>query len=294
MLAVLTGIGLSASAGLNAYIPLLVIGLLGRYTHLIQLPSGWMWLDNGWTLIILGVLLAIEVVADKIPAIDSANDVLHTVIRPTAGGLAFGAASESTTVTSDPGSFFTSHQWVPVAAGVLIAFVVHGTKAAARPVINASTVGTGAPVVSTIEDVFSVVMSVVAIVLPILVLLFLVIFVLVAIWMRRKIKARRARRRALKAEKRAAAVANRVGPPAGRPLPAGTQYAPPPGRPAPTRSLPTGGSTGKQAGQPAGPTGKPPAPGPQSSAPTRRLPASQETPVTRELPGTTQDLRRPE
>lgn len=199
MLAVLTGIGLSASAGLNAYIPLLVIGLLARYSDLIELPSSWNWLQNGWTLSILGVLLAIEVVADKIPAVDSVNDVLHTVIRPTAGGLAFGAASESQTVTGDPGSFFSGHQWIPVAAGVLIALTVHGTKAAARPVINVSTVGTGGPVVSVIEDVFSTVMSVVAIVFPLLVLLFLVLFVLFAFWIRRKLRERRERRRARKA-----------------------------------------------------------------------------------------------
>ena len=203
MLAVLTGIGLSASAGLNAYIPLLAIGLLGRYSDLIELPSGWAWLTNGWTLLILAVLLAIEVVADKIPVLDSFNDVLHTVIRPTAGGLAFGAASESQTVTSDPGSFFSGHQWLPVAAGVVIALGVHGVKAAARPVINASTVGTGGPVVSTIEDIFSAVMSVVAIVLPILILLFLAIFVLFAIWVRRRLRERRARKEA----KRAAALA---------------------------------------------------------------------------------------
>jgi hypothetical protein len=199
VLAVLTGIGLSASAGLNAYIPLLAIGLLGRYTNLIELPSGWTWLANGWTLLILGVLLAIEVVADKIPAIDSANDVLHTIIRPTAGGMAFGVASEAQTVTSDPGSFFSGHQWVPVVAGVVIAFMVHGTKAAARPVINASTVGTGAPVVSTIEDIFSAVMSVVAIVLPILILLFIVVFVLFVLWVRRKRRERRERKQARRA-----------------------------------------------------------------------------------------------
>jgi Domain of unknown function (DUF4126) len=211
VLAVLTGIGLSASAGLNAYIPLLAMGLLARYTDVIELPSGWNWLENGWTLSILAVLLAIEVVADKIPAVDSVNDVLHTVIRPTAGGLAFGAAAQSQTVTSDPGSFFSGHQWLPVAAGVVIALVVHGTKAVARPVINVSTVGTGGPVVSTIEDVFSAVMSVVAIVLPILVLLFLVLFVLFAIWLRRKLRERRERRRARKAAALARAQTPRPG-----------------------------------------------------------------------------------
>ena len=144
MLALLTGTGLAASAGLNAYIPLLLIGLLGRYTGLIDLPHGWNWLSNGWVLLILGVLLAVEVVADKVPAVDSINDLLQTAVRPTAGGLAFGAGSSSKTVTvSDPGSFFTSRQWVPIVAGIVIALVIHIGKASARPVINTATVGFG-------------------------------------------------------------------------------------------------------------------------------------------------------
>jgi Domain of unknown function (DUF4126) len=201
----LTGAGLAASAGLNAYIPLLAIGLLARYTSLIDPPASWQWITNGWVLLILALLLAVEVVADKIPAIDSANDVLHTVIRPTAGGLAFGAASQSQTVTvSNPGTFFGGHQWVPVAAGVIIALCVHGTKATARPVINVSTLGAGAPVVSTIEDVLSVLMSVVAIVLPFLIVVFLAAFVWFFVWARRRRRRRRAEKAAARAEKAAA------------------------------------------------------------------------------------------
>src|SRR5690349_19563738 len=106
----LTGLGLATSAGLNAYIPLLAIGLLARYTDLITLPSNWAWMENGWTLAIVAVLLAIEFVADKVPVVDHVNDVIQTFVRPTAGGLAFGAASSSSTVTvSDPGDFFSSH-----------------------------------------------------------------------------------------------------------------------------------------------------------------------------------------
>jgi LPXTG-motif cell wall-anchored protein len=128
------------------------------------------------------VLLAIEVVADKVPVVDHVNDVAQTVVRPTAGGLAFGAGSSSETVTvTDPGAFFSSHQWVPIAAGVVIALVVHGVKAAARPVVNASTAGVGAPVASTAEDFSSVVLSVVAIVLPLLVLIGIVLLIVAAV-----------------------------------------------------------------------------------------------------------------
>jgi uncharacterized membrane protein len=189
---VLTGTGLAASAGLNAYIPLLTMGLLARYTDLIDLPGGWQWLGNGWVVVILAVLLAVELVADKVPVVDHVNDVVQTVVRPTAGGLAFGAGSASETVTvDDPGQFFSSSQWVPVVIGVVIALGVHLLKAAARPVVNATTAGFGAPVASTAEDATSVLMSVVAIILPALVLAFLAGLVLFVFWLFR----RRSRRR---------------------------------------------------------------------------------------------------
>jgi len=198
VLEALTGTGLAASAGLNAYIPLLTMGLLARYSDLIDLPSGWQWLANGWVIAILVLLLAVEVVADKVPVVDHVNDVVQTVVRPTAGGLAFGAGSASQTVTvSDPGAFFGSHQWVPVAAGVLIALCVHGVKAASRPVVNATTAGAGAPVASTAEDFSSVILAVLAIVLPVLVLAGLLLLVLGAIWVFRRRRQRRRRGRSV-------------------------------------------------------------------------------------------------
>ncbi|GGO08847.1 DUF4126 domain-containing protein [Micromonospora parathelypteridis] len=200
MFEVLTGTGLAASAGLNAYIPLLILGLLSRYSDLIDLPSGWNWLGNGWVIVILAVLLAVEVVADKVPVVDHFNDVVQTVVRPTAGGLAFGAGSSSETVTvSDPGSFFSSHQWVPVVTGVLLALGVHLLKSAARPVINATTAGFGAPVASTAEDATSVVVSVVAIILPVLVLVFLLGLVVFIFWFVRRRSERRREREAARA-----------------------------------------------------------------------------------------------
>jgi hypothetical protein len=195
VLEALTGTGLAASAGLNAYIPLLIMGLMARFTDAIDLPSGWQWLSNGWVIAILALLLAVEVVADKVPMVDHVNDVVQTVVRPTAGGIVFGAGSSSQTATvTDPGSFFSSHQWVPIAAGVLIAFCVHGAKAATRPVVNATTAGFGAPVASTVEDFSSIVMSLLAILLPILVLLGLVLLASTMIWAFRRRRRRRRER----------------------------------------------------------------------------------------------------
>jgi hypothetical protein len=205
VLEALTGIGVATSAGLNAYIPLLMIGLLGRFTGLMTLPGGWQWLQNGWMLAILAALLAIEMVADKIPLVDHVNDIVQTVVRPTAGGLAFGAASRSETVTvSNPSQFFSNNHWVPIVAGMVISFVVHSMKATARPVINASTVGLGAPVASTVEDVFSVVMSFVAILFPVLIIVFVVVLFWIFAIMRRRRRRRKAETLAqLEAERRA-------------------------------------------------------------------------------------------
>jgi uncharacterized membrane protein len=195
VLEALTGTGLAASAGLNAYIPLLVMGLLARFTDAIHLPGTWSWLSNGWVLLILTVLLAIETVADKLPLVDHLNDLVQTAVRPTAGGLAFGAGSASKTVTvTDPATFFSSHQWVPIVAGVLIAFCVHAVKSGARPVVNVSTAGFGTPIVSTLEDFGSVVMSLLAVLLPVLVLVGLVLLVWFAVWVVRRRRRRRRER----------------------------------------------------------------------------------------------------
>ncbi len=169
MLEALTGTGLAASAGLNAYIPLLTVGLLGRYTDAITLPATWQWLENPWVIGILVLLLAVEVVADKIPA--------------ASGGLVFGAASSAQTATvTDPAAFFESNQWLPVVSGILIALSVHGIKATARAGVNAVTLGVGAPIVSTVEDIFAASMSLAAILLPLLVLAFLIVLILIFWW----------------------------------------------------------------------------------------------------------------
>ncbi|PZR55333.1 DUF4126 domain-containing protein [Xylanimonas oleitrophica] len=170
MLELATGTGLAMAAGLNAWVPLLGLGLLSRHTDLVALPGGWSWLENGWVLTVLGVLLLIEVLADKVPVLDSFNDAVQTVVRPTSGGIAFGAGATSETVTvQDPGTFVSSGQWLPVVLGIVLALVVHLVKATARVVSNASTGGAAAPALSTAEDVGAVALSALAVLLPVLV-----------------------------------------------------------------------------------------------------------------------------
>ncbi len=188
----LTGFGLATAAGLNAYIPLLALGVLARFTDIVTLPHGWSWLENGWVLTIVAVLLVIEVVADKIPALDSVNDAVQTFVRPTAGGIVFGSGSAAQTVAvTDPGAFAKSGQWIPIIVGALVALVVHLTKTTVRPAANVATAGVAAPVLSTIEDVASIALVVVAIVVPLLVL----VAAAVLGWAAVKLLRRRRRRR---------------------------------------------------------------------------------------------------
>lgn len=183
----MTGFGLASAAGLNAYIPLLSMGLLGRYTNLVHLPSGWSWLENGWVIGIVAVLLLVEIVADKIPALDSVNDTVQTLVRPTAGGIVFGSGTAAqTAAVADPGEFARTGQWLPVVIGVVTALVVHLTKSAVRPAANVATGGMAAPVLSTLEDFTSAGLTFVAILLPALVIVVLIALIWAAVWLLRK------------------------------------------------------------------------------------------------------------
>lgn len=44
---IVSALGLGSAAGLNAYIPMLIVGLLDRYTSVVNLPAGWTWLSEG-------------------------------------------------------------------------------------------------------------------------------------------------------------------------------------------------------------------------------------------------------
>ena len=172
MLEIITGTALAAPAGLNAYIPLLGLGLLARFTTLVDLPDSWAWLTNPWALGVVGVLLLLEIIVDKVPALDSVNDVIQTIVRPAAGGLVFSAGSASETLAvTDPAAFVNSAQFWPFVIGAAVAFVPHLLKSLARPMINLVSAGAGATVSSTIEDIGAAVLVVLAVVVPVLALL---------------------------------------------------------------------------------------------------------------------------
>jgi hypothetical protein len=157
MMGLFAAFGLAAATGLNAYLPLLIVGLLARYTQLIVLKAPWSALTHPLVLVLLAVLLAIEVTVDKIPAIDTINDVIQTVFRPAAGAILFAASGN---VISDLSPVLA------MICGLLIAGGVHTAKSVARPAVTAGTLGTANPIVSLVEDVISGATTFIAIVAP--------------------------------------------------------------------------------------------------------------------------------
>lgn len=176
---IFTAFGLSASAGLNAYIPLLLVGLLARYTNLIQLNRPWDTLTDPWIILLLCVLVIIEMIADKVPAVNHINDAIQTLIRPAAGAIAFAASANVITDVNPV---------LALAAGLLIAGSVHVAKAGAlRPMVTATTGGAGNVPVSIAEDIIAFVLSILAVVLPILIgTLLVVLAAFIIYWLYRR------------------------------------------------------------------------------------------------------------
>lgn len=158
---IFSAFGLSASAGLNAYLPLLIVSVSARLGA-FELREPFDVMESWWIIGVLAVLTLIEIFVDKIPAVDTVNDVISTIIRPVAGAILFAASAH---VVTDISPVFSA------VLGLLTAGGVHAAKTMARPAVTATTAGVGNPIVSTVEDIIAAITSLLAVVLPWMVLL---------------------------------------------------------------------------------------------------------------------------
>lgn len=172
--------GLSTSAGLNAYIPLLIVALTARFTKLIELQDPYHHLTSWWVIGILTVLLVIEMLVDKVPAVDSLNDMIQTLVRPAAGALLFAANAN---VIND------IHPALAITAGLILAGGVHAAKGVTRPMVTASTAGMGNWFVSLMEDIVAFFVSILSLLLPLV--MAVVILITIALFARWYVRRRR-------------------------------------------------------------------------------------------------------
>lgn len=164
-------IALAACAGLRAWLPLLLAGLLARVGWL-DLGDGFRFLSSTPALFVFATATVVEIAADKVPALDHALDGLSTFLRPAAGSL---LAASALGVVTDPLTALA----LGVAVGAPSALVPHAAKSALRAASSALTCGLGNPVLSVVEDLGTVVFFVLAVVVPTLV----VALLLVASWL---------------------------------------------------------------------------------------------------------------
>jgi hypothetical protein len=174
LLGIFSAFGLSASAGLNAYIPLFTIAVIAHFTDWFKLTAPYDTLSNPWIIILLGVLIIIEFLADKVPAFNHFNDLLQTIVRPVAGAIVFAASAKVLTGVSPA---------LSLACGLLIAGSVHVAKAGLyRPAVTATTGGAGNIPVSIAEDFIATITSFVALILPVIIACLFVFFTALLIW----------------------------------------------------------------------------------------------------------------
>jgi large-conductance mechanosensitive channel len=168
----MTALGLSTATGLNAYLPLLILGGLARWTDLITLDAPYDTLSEPGVMLAIGVIAIVDFVGDKVPALDSVLHAIGLVVAPVAGALVALAATGNDVI--DPA--------FAVVIGVAAAGATHGARTIVRPASTAFTGGAGNPVLSLGEDSVSTVLSFSAVIVPVVAFLMVVTLAWLLAW----------------------------------------------------------------------------------------------------------------
>lgn len=172
-----TAMGSAWLSGINLYATVVTLGLLERF-QLVKLPGSLTMLGEWWVIALAGILYAIEFVADKVPAIDTAWDALHTFIRVPAGAVLAASA------------FADFNPAVRIAALIMgggIALGSHGTKAVTRAAVNTSPEPISNITLSLGEDALTFASAILMAFYPVAILIVVVIFLILALWLLPKI-----------------------------------------------------------------------------------------------------------
>jgi hypothetical protein len=171
-----TALGLSTAAGLNAYLPMLAVGLFQRYTDLIMLPAPFDHLGDPLVIGIVALIGTLDFVGDKVPIVDHVLHAIGVVVAPVVGGILAFATARAVDLPPE----------LIVTLGVVAALATHLARTAARPVSTATTGGTVNPIVSLGEDGVSGALSIAAVLAPALaaILAVGVLTVVIVVWRR--------------------------------------------------------------------------------------------------------------
>ncbi|MGH9433147.1 MAG: DUF4126 family protein [Terriglobia bacterium] len=166
--------GLALASGVNTYLPLFLLALFARYSHVVHLSPRFQFLVSGPALVILGLLAACEILAHKFPGLDNLWDVLHSLLRPLAGAVAAGATLNTSNVFE---------MALAMVAGGTLAAAAHSAKTGVRLTTSVKTLGAANFGVSLVEDAAVLGATLLSIFDPSVMLAVVGVFVALFIWL---------------------------------------------------------------------------------------------------------------
>lgn len=171
---------LTTTAGLRGFLTLLAASLAAHFGWIHPAPA-FAWLGTNGALGILGAFAILEILGDKVPALDHALQFVHTAVRPVGAAILVGGTIHTESHAQLYGL---------MAAGALNALIVHGSSAAARAASTVTTGGIANPVLSVTEDLIAVAAVALSFVLPVLAAILAFLFVLALILFARRVALR--------------------------------------------------------------------------------------------------------
>ena len=133
---------LTTTAGLRGFLTLFAASVAAHYGW-IHPMGAFAWLASDTTTVVLGVFAVLELVADKVPAVDHVLHAISFAARPVAGAILVGG----TIHPQNPGTLYTL-----MALGALNTLIVHSSSATARAASTLATLGTANAPISAGED----------------------------------------------------------------------------------------------------------------------------------------------
>ena len=177
VLQVAMGIGLAAVTGLRAFLPMLVVALGGKLGWL-PLAERFEWLATWPAVVVFGVAVVVELLADKVPIVDHVLDTVQVWVKPIVGAIL------ATAVLTDLAPLEATV--LGIIAGGSTAGLIHIAKAKVRLLSSVATFGIANPIISLIEDVAAFIGALMAITVPfLLAAVLLVSTVMLVVFIRR-------------------------------------------------------------------------------------------------------------
>ncbi len=173
IMAIFTGIGLSATCGFRIFVPLLGISV-AHHTGYLDLSPGFEWIGSWPATVAFAGAMLLEIGAYYIPWIDNLLDSIATPAAIVAGTIA------TASMVGDISPFLRGS--LAIIAGGGIAGVIQGSSVLTRGISSTTTGGIGNPVISTGELLASIFGTIVSIILPFVAIALVVLIIFLILW----------------------------------------------------------------------------------------------------------------